>query len=74
MITREEYGRRCAAECEFYVSQTKNGLWIAHVSIDDYYYETDPYKNKQDALDEQRGCLLVIREAIDKYLTELKGE
>ena len=73
-MTREEYGRTFAAECEFYVSQTRNGLWIAHVSIEDYYYETDPYKNKQDALDEQRGCLLAIKEKIDKYLTGLKGD
>lgn len=40
----------------------------ASVAIGDCYYETDPHANKQDAIDEQRGCLLAIKEQIEKYL------
>jgi len=36
-----------------------------------FYYETDPYKDKQDAVAEQRGCLLAIKEQIEKYLETL---
>lgn len=45
--------------------------WKATISIGDDYYETDPYADKQDAIDEQRGCLLAIKEQIEKYLDSL---
>ena len=48
-------------------------IWVggATVAIGDCYYETDPYKDKQDAIAEQRGCLLAIKEQIEKYLATL---
>jgi hypothetical protein len=69
---KESYGREFAPECDFEVYQLiGNRGWKATVSIEDFYYETDPYKDKQDAIDEQRGCLLAIKEQIEKYLEKL---
>ena len=62
---KEKYGREFAPDCEFQVYEL-NDNWGASVAIGDYYYETDPYANKQDAIDEQRGCLLAIKEQIEK--------
>lgn len=45
--------------------------WVANIEIGEFYYETDTYKDKQDAIDEQRGCLLAIKEQIEKYLEKL---
>ena len=45
--------------------------WGASVAIGDCYYETDPCKDKQDAIAEQRGCLLAIKEQIENYLATL---
>ncbi len=69
---KEQYGRFCAPDCEFEVyGLNDNMVWSASVAIGDCYYETDPYTNKQDAIDEQRGCLLAIKEQIEKYLEKL---
>lgn len=72
MTDKEKIGREFAPECGFEVYQLDdNWGWKANVSIEDFYYETDPYKDKQDAIDEQRGCLLAIKEQIEKYLEKL---
>ena len=69
---KEKIGREFAPECDFEVYQLNGNMgWKATVSIEDFYYETDPYKDKQDAIDEQRGCLLAIKEQIEKYLKKL---
>ena len=72
---KERYGRSFAPDCEFEVYELNDNMgWGASVSIGDCYYATDPYTNRQDAIDEQRGCLLAIKEQIEKYLEKLKKE
>ncbi len=69
---KEQYGRAFAPDCDFRVSELNDNMGlVASVEIGDFYYETDPYTNKQDAIAEQRGCLLAIKEQIDKYLATL---
>ena len=73
---KEKFGKEFASECEFEVYElvyelNDNTAWVASVAIGDCYYETDPYKDKQDAIAEQRGCLLAIKEQIEKYLATL---
>ena len=71
---KEQYGMSFAPDCDFKVYETEffvKTWWIGSVSIGDCYYETDPYVNKQDAIAEQRGCLLAIKEQIEKYLEKL---
>ena len=69
---KEKYGRDFAPECDFSVYELNDNMgWGAYVSIGDCYYETDAYANKQDAIDEQRGYLLAIKEQIEKYLEKL---
>ena len=69
---KEQYGREFAPECEFEVYELNDNMgWGASVAIGDCYYETDPCKDKQDAIAEQRGCLLAIKEQIENYLATL---
>ena len=69
---KEKYGRDFAPNCDFQVYELNDNMrWGAYVAIGDYYYETDAYTNRQDAIDEQRGCLLAIKEQIEKYLEKL---
>ena len=69
---KENFGREFAPECDFEVYELNDSMgWGASVAIGDCYYETDPYADKQDAIDEQRGCLLAIKEQIEKYLEKL---
>ena len=69
---KEQYGREFAPECEFEVYELNDNIgWGASVAIGDCYYETDPCKDKQDAIAEQRGCLLAIKEQIENYLATL---
>ena len=73
--SKEKIGRDFAPECDFEVYRSDdNRGWIANVSIDGFYYETDPYTDKQGAIDEQRGCLLAIKEQIEEYLETLTEE
>ena len=68
---KEQYGRDFAPECDFKVYELNGNMgWCANITIGDFYYETDPYKDKQDAIAEQRGCLLAIKEQIEKYLAD----
>lgn len=70
--SKEQKGRDFAPECGFEVYRYDDNMgWIANVSIENFYYETDPYTDKQGAIDEQRGCLLAIKEQIEKYLDSL---
>jgi hypothetical protein len=69
---KESYGRAFAPDCEFKVYQSQEDWsYFGSIDIGEFYYETDPYKDKQDAIDEQRGCLLAIKEQIEKYLEKL---
>ena len=69
---KERYGRSFAPDCGFEVYELNDNMgWGASVAIGDCYYETDAYVNKQDAIDEQRGFLLAIKEQIEKYLEKL---
>ena len=69
---KEQYGRDFAPDCDFKVYELNDNMdWGASVAIGDCYYETDPYKDKQDAIAEQRGYLLAIKEQIEKYLATL---
>ena len=69
---KEQYGRAYAPDCDFRVYERCDNIgYRAMIEIGDFYYETDPYKDKQDAMAEQRGCLLAIKEQIDKYLATL---
>ena len=69
---KEKLGKEFAPECEFDVYELNDNMgWGASIAIGDCYYETDPYKDKQDAIAEQRGCLLAIKEQIEEYLTKL---
>lgn len=72
---KEQIGRDFAPECDFSVYEVVGSggdrHWKATVSIEDFYYETDLYTDKQGAIDEQRGCLLAIKEQIEKYLDSL---
>ena len=69
---KEQYGRDFAPICDFHVYEFNDSMgWGANIAIGDFYYETDPYKDKQDAIAEQRGCLLAIKEQIEKYLEKL---
>lgn len=69
---KESYGRAFAPDCEFKVYELNENMdWVANIAIGEFYYETDSYKDKQDAIDEQRGCLLAIKEQIEKYLEKL---
>lgn len=71
-VDKEQYGRDFAPDCDFQVYELNDDMGFgANIGIGDFYYETDPYKNKQDAIDEQRGCLLAIKEQIEKYLAKL---
>lgn len=70
--SKEQIGRKFAPECGFEVYLTDDNMgWGASIAIGDCYYETDPYTDKQGAIDEQRGCLLAIKEQIEKYLDSL---
>lgn len=73
--SKEQIGRDFAPECDFSVYKVVGSggsrHWTATISIEDFYYETDPYTDKQKAIDEQRGCLLAIKEQIEKYLDSL---
>ena len=72
LIDKERYGMVYAPDCEFNVYELNDNMdWGANIAIGDFYYETDPYKDKLDAIDEQRGCLLAIKEQIEKYLETL---
>lgn len=60
---KEQYGRSWAPDCEFKVYELNNNEDCgASIAIGEFYYETDSYKDKQDAIDEQQGCLLAIKE------------
>ncbi len=76
--SKEQIGRDFAPECDFDVYEIVGSRgdkhWKATISIEDFYYETDPYTDKQGAIDEQRGCLLAIKEQIEKYLETLTEE
>ena len=73
--SNEKIGRDFAPECGFEVCRSDdNRGWVACIEIGDCYYETDPYTNKQGAIDEQCGCLLAIKEQIEKYLETLTEE
>lgn len=73
--SKEQIGRDFAPECGFdvyeIVGSSGDKHWKATISIENFYYETDPYTDKQEAIDEQRGCLLAIKEQIEKYLDSL---
>ena len=68
----EQYGRSFAPKCEFEI-HNDDAEWGATVVIGRFYYETDLYKYKQEAIAEQRGCLLAIKEQIEKYLATIKS-
>lgn len=72
---KEQIGRDFAPECDFSVYEVVGSggdrHWKATVLIEDFYFETDLYAGKQGAIDEQRGCLLAIKEQIEKYLDSL---
>lgn len=72
---KEQIGRDFAPECDFSVYEVVGSggdrHWKATVLIEDFYFETDLYTGKQGAIDEQRGCLLAIKEQIEKYLDSL---
>ena len=71
-VELEQYGMAFSPKCEFKVHDLSDTMgWCASVEIGECYYETDYYADKQKAIDEQRGCLLAIKEQIEKYLATL---
>lgn len=50
----------------------ERGRWIASISIDDMYYETDPYKDRDGAVSELYGCLEALKEKVEQAINELK--
>lgn len=68
----EVTGRRCAPNILFGFGQNDSGLWIGGIDIGDYYYETDPYKDKEGAVSEVVGCLKALKEKAEQIIDELK--
>ena len=46
--------------------------WLCSISIDDMYYETEPYKDKDSAVSELLGCLEALKEKIEQVRYEVK--
>lgn len=50
---KKKYGRDFTPGCDFRVYEINDNTgWGASVAIGGCYYETDPYTNRQDAIDE----------------------
>lgn len=65
-----------ASECKAFLPKTDfeiyqwNGRWKVSISIGDEYYETDPYKRKEDALNEARDYLGFVKTFVDRTIKE----
>lgn len=68
-----ELGRRYSPRVSHFVGWHKESdRWFASVSMGDYYYETDRYKDKDGAVSELLGCLEALKEKIEQVINKLK--
>lgn len=50
----------------------RDGKWVGSFDIGDYYYETDPYPEKEGAISELCGCLETLKLKAEQAIDELK--
>lgn len=50
----------------------RDGKWVGSINIGDYYYETDPYPEKEGAISELCGCLETLKLKTEQVIDELK--
>ena len=51
----------------------RDGKWVGSFDIGDYYYETDPYPEKEGAISELCGCLETLKLKAEQAIDELNG-
>ena len=51
----------------------RDGEWVGSINIGDYYYETDPYPEKEGAISELCGCLETLKLKTEQVIDELHG-
>ena len=51
----------------------RDGEWVGSINIGDYYYETDPYPEKEGAISELCGCLETLKLRTEQVIDELNG-
>ena len=73
MEKAKKLGVMCSPNVIFGVGK-QDGKWVGCFDIGDYYYETDPYRTKQDALLELRGCIIGIMDDLQKELNDMTNE
>lgn len=77
MKTDKEKARRMgkgfAYEIDINLVNTDDGRYKGEITMDnqDFYYETDPYKDKECALAEAKGFLEGLRVQIDNYIERI---
>lgn len=72
-------GIHCSPCVTYAVARNEHsGRWLASISIGEIYgemyYETEPYKDKDEAVSELLGCLDALKEKIEKAINELKDD
>jgi hypothetical protein len=51
----------------------RDGKWEGSINIGKYYYETDPYPEKEDVISELCGCLETLKLRTEQMIDELNG-
>ena len=64
-------GAMCSPNVTFGVGE-RDGKWVGSIDIGDYYYETDPYPEKEGAISELCGCLETLKLKTEQVIDELK--
>jgi hypothetical protein len=49
----------------------RDGEWVGSINIGKYYYETDPYPEKEDAISELCGGLETVKLRTEQMIDEL---
>ncbi len=68
----KKLGVMCSPNVIFDVGE-RDGKWVGSIDIGDYYYETDPYPEKEGAISELCGCLETLKLKTEQVIDELKG-
>lgn len=65
-------GIDCSPVATYAVARNEHsGRWLGSISIDEMYYETEPYKDKDSAVSELLGCLDALKEKTEEKINEL---
>lgn len=66
-------GKAFANEIDIDIITTDDGKYKGVITMDnqDFYYETDPYKDKKNALAEVMGFLEGLKVQIDSYIERI---